>query len=522
MKSKSKEDLETSLRLLAKSSIVVFIALFLSKILAYIYRIVIARFYGPEVYGLFTLALMVIGFVGAFASLGLTDGLLRYIPLYRGKKKIDWIRFLYRIAASILLITSIASGALLYVLSDYISVNVFHNAGLTIYLQIFSFLIPISILSNLFLSILRAYEKIGWHSFIFNIIQSVVKVLALLIFIYLGISGIATVYSQFIATTSVLIFAYIVAKFTTKEIFLLPKSKGNKKILPEVFSYSWPIIFVSIVYSIFYWVDSFAIGFYQNVEAVGFYNAAVPIALLLSFVPELFMQLFFPMMTREYGQNRKTLIRQISKQVGKWIFMFNLPILLLILIFPGVIINLLFGAEYLVAENALRLLTIGAFLLTTFTVSQNLLSMAGKSKIILVNIVAITILNIILNMILVPIYGITGAAFSTMISFILLGLAFLIEAAYYLKIIPIRRKMINTLFAALIALSVLFLLRSLVEINLISIFLISITFLLVYFLLLLLFRSFDKHDLETARTIERRLFGRLRLTSTPTDGTKNI
>ena len=59
---KKKENLfDRSLVLLVKSSFVVFVGLFFSKICTYGYRIVVARYYGPEVYGLFALSLMVIG-----------------------------------------------------------------------------------------------------------------------------------------------------------------------------------------------------------------------------------------------------------------------------------------------------------------------------------------------------------------------------------------------------------------------------------------------------------------------------
>ena len=65
----------------------VFIGMFLSKIFVYLYRIIIARHYGSEVYGLFALSIMVIGWFRLVSGLGLKQGLLRYISLFRGKKE---------------------------------------------------------------------------------------------------------------------------------------------------------------------------------------------------------------------------------------------------------------------------------------------------------------------------------------------------------------------------------------------------------------------------------------------------
>ena len=86
MKNEQKE-IDKDLKLLAKSSIVIFAGIFFAKIFTYLYRIIIARNFGPEVYGLFSLAIMILGFFVAFSSLGLSEGLLRYISFYRGKKQ---------------------------------------------------------------------------------------------------------------------------------------------------------------------------------------------------------------------------------------------------------------------------------------------------------------------------------------------------------------------------------------------------------------------------------------------------
>ena len=61
MNKKDAKEVNQGLKILAKSSIIVFIGIFLSKILIYIYRIIIARNFGPEVYGLFSLAIIIMG-----------------------------------------------------------------------------------------------------------------------------------------------------------------------------------------------------------------------------------------------------------------------------------------------------------------------------------------------------------------------------------------------------------------------------------------------------------------------------
>lgn len=490
-------EFDTNLKLIAKSSVIVFFGIFISKIATYLYRILIARGYGAEVYGLFSLGLMAAGFVGAIASLGLVDGIIRYVPIYRGEGKKKEISFILNSTIKILLFFGIIGGLILYFTADFISLSLFKTASLAPYLRIFGLLIPFSQLSNFLLSLLRSYEKISSYSFNQNILQSCTKLGTIFLFILFGFNGLATVYSQFIAIIVSIIFSYFILR---KEFHSLLSSQAlskrlKKNIFSDLFSYSWPIMAVSIIYSVFYWVDSFTIGYFLGAEEVGFYNAAIPIAILLMFIPELFMQLFLPLINREYGMKNRETIKQLSKQVNKWIFMLNLPVFIIVFTFPGALINLLFGSEYLIAESSLRILSCGVFISSLSVVSQNLLSMSKKSKLLMINVIVATAINIILNFILVPRMGISGAAIGTSASFFLLSLFIVAESIYYEKFTPIRRKFLNILIAGLFSIFLLVLLRSFLEINLLISFILVFIFMIFYLLLIIIFKVLDKHDL---------------------------
>lgn len=505
----TEEQVNKSLKLLVKSSFIVFIGIFLSKIFIYIYRIIIARYFGPEIYGLFSLAIMIIGWFVAFSSLGLSHGLIRFIPIYREKKQINKIRHLVKFSAIFLFFSSIIAGTILFFSADFISLGLFHNVDLIIFLKIFSFLIPLWIFSHLLLSILMGFEKIAWHSFISNILQNITKVIAIVLFIFLGIKTNAIIFSYFLAFFSMFVVSYLICKYKISEIFGKYRLKKQIKLKTrkEFISYSWPIMFTGIIWSLFYWIDSFSIGYFKTVLEVGFYNAAVPIALLMIVAPELFMQLFFPMINREFSNKNWSVIKQLSQQVGKWIFIINLPIFLIIILFPGAIINTLFGSDYLIAENALRILAFGFFISSLFNISGNLINMLGKSKLILMNIVIASIINIILNAMLVPKYGINGAAISTTIVWILFSIAFLIQANYFISIIPIRRKIFKILLISLIPLCLLIFIKQFVTINLISLILLGLLFLLSYLLLIFITGCLDKNDFMILRSLKRKVIG---------------
>ncbi len=513
---KSKNQLPNILKHSFKTFLLIAVFLFLSKIFAYFYRIVIARYFGAEVYGLFSLALVVIGWFVAFAALGFNEGMVRYVSFYRGKKEINKIRYLFRFSSRILFVSTTIITLVSFFSAEYISINIFHNSDLTIFLKIFSVMIPFWIFALYFASIMRAFEKIKQQAFIESIIQNLAKLFGLIALIFLGLNTNSIIFSFFLGILLMFLSTYFYCKHKLPQIFVKPKidSKRKQDISKNFVSYSWPVMFFGIVSSIFYWTDSFAIGFFKSATEVGFYNAAIPIALLIGFAPELFMHLFLPLITKEFSQKNIKLIKELSKQIGKWIFMFNLPLFLLMMFFPGAIINILFGPEYLVAENALRFLLIGALFSSLFVISHNLISMAGKSRIIFYDILIATSINIFLNILLVPrptvfgldnSLGINGAAIATMISVIIFNLLFLFQAKYYISIIPFRRKMFNVLLASIAPFLFLMFLKKSMEITLLGVILLSLFFYLAYICLLFFLKGFDANDTLVLKDVTKKI-----------------
>jgi O-antigen/teichoic acid export membrane protein len=510
------ELLDKSLKGIFKSSIIVFAVLVFSKVFSYIYKIIIARTFGPEFYGLFSLLVVISGWLIAFSSLGLSDGLLRFIPLFRAKKQEEKIRYLFRFSAKVQLVSSIITAIILFFIADYLAINLFHNLELGFFLKVFSFFLPISVIAYLFLSIMRGSEKVTAFVLTYNLVPNFSRFLFLLFFVYLGFLGGAIVFSYCLGIAIMLMVAYIFCKNRLPELFLKVKIKEDSKssIRKELFSYSFPLLFFSIISAIFYWIDSISIGYLKSATEVGIYNAAVPIAMLLGMTVDLFNQLFFPMITRQYSNKKMDLVKSLSKNVTKWVFMINLPAFILFFFFPGVLIKLLFGVEYLGASNALRILLIGTFFSSITFISSNLLYTIGKSKIALSNLIISCIVNVTLNFILIPrefilgfdnSNGLIGAALATVISMVILGSLSVIQAAYYTRIFPFSKRIIRIALLLVVPFILLFYFQTKLNMTIITAIILTLGFLLVYLIFLLLFKGLDSKDKMIFRAIFKKI-----------------
>ena len=115
---KDENRITENLKLIVKSSFIVFIGLFLSKLFFYLYRLLIARFFGPEEYGVFSLAFSIFLFFALLFTFGLDKGLLRFISFYRGKNETDKIRHLISFSERVLFISSLSGALILFLLAE--------------------------------------------------------------------------------------------------------------------------------------------------------------------------------------------------------------------------------------------------------------------------------------------------------------------------------------------------------------------------------------------------------------------
>jgi O-antigen/teichoic acid export membrane protein len=301
---KNNKELDTSLKLIVKSSFIFFVGIIISKVLTYVFRVIIARYLHSEVYGLFSIASAITDCLTTVFALGLGAGLIRYISIYRGKKELSKINHLIKTSLIVVTFSGIIGGLFLFLISKYLSVNIFHDQNLIIFLKWFSIVIPFAVFSSIFINTLLAFEKIQLYSFVRNILYNIVELAVLIFLVLIGFGVNSLIFSYLAGALSLVISSFIFCKYALPSVFKkYSLNKDVKKQLnKELFSYSWPLIFLGLINFVFYSTDTFLIGYFQNASQVGIYNVAVPIASLLLIVPGLFILLFLPLITKEFAR----------------------------------------------------------------------------------------------------------------------------------------------------------------------------------------------------------------------------
>ena len=216
--------------------------------------------------------------------------------------------------------------------------------------------------------------------------------------------------------------------------------------------------------------------------------------------------IFLPVATELYGQNRIDDLRNAYRAVTKWVFTLTLPIFLLMALFSESIILIIFGAEYVSGALVLSILTTGFFIDAATGPVGNITQIYGRTKINMVCGFIGAGTNFTLNFLLIPVYGLKGAAIATASSYILMKIALLISVYRIAGMQPYKMSYLKPLFASIIAVLTVYVLTDyFLGVSFLILVVMFFVFLLLYFFLLLLFKSFEEEDLMIMRAVDERL-----------------
>jgi len=436
-----------NIKILTKGAGISFIGIILVTIFGYLFNVIIARYYGASQLGLYNIALAIITLLSPIALLGLNRGILRYLPIVieeNNKKKIRGILlFTFLVVISISFVLSIC----LYILSELIAISIFHNETLSLIIKLFSFILPFSSTMIILRNITLAYKNTKQKVLFEDVSQHIILILFALFSIILGFSIIGVVFGYMISVILVVIF-YLTSIW--KKTYLFDFKIRAQYISKELLNYSYPLLFASIILIAIKKTDILMIGYFRSSAEVGIYTIAIKTAMLLLIGLNSVNLIFGPMISSMHNKGQITELAGLYKTSTKWIFSISYPGLLIIILYSKEIMAL-FGKDFVVGYLVLIILGITQLINSATGSSGLIINMIGKSKVFLINQIVVFGINLSLNIILIPIYGIIGAAIATAIAIITVNLIRLAEVYYFLNIHPYKWTYLKPIGAGLIA-----------------------------------------------------------------------
>lgn len=388
---------------------------------SYLFTFLIIQFYNSKVLGIYTLSITILNISLMISLLGFDNLFLRLITKFSSKQEFTRIYNLYFKGFIITSCVALFIFLLLFYYSDYISHNIFSKEEMLLPIKIISFFIlPLSILS-LLSAIFRSNKNIIFYSFFKFLSIPFLSCIFIISYNFYDFDIIAPLISY---GTSILLSLglafYLFAKY---HFFPLLRNRDKKNAvknntIKSLLGQSLPFLIASSMLFLLKWSDSLMLGHYRSLEEVGVYSLTFKISSLIGIILIAVNSIAAPKFSDFYSLNQMNKFKEIINFSSKLIFWLALPLFLLIIFLSGLLLNF-FGQEYMIGKNTLIILCFSQFY-NTMCGSVGYILMMTDNQTIYTKIIFLSFtLNIILNIFLIPAYGILGAAFSSLISMIL-------------------------------------------------------------------------------------------------------
>lgn len=407
---------------LKKSGLITLLTQLSVFIFGFATSIILARVLGPEGKGIYTLIILIPAVLGMLGTLGIEIANV-YFSANRRYKLSDII--------SNSLISSIGLGLIIILLFWGLSTtNVFQgflaaNNIPLLYLWLAVFTVPIVLLSGFFNRILLGREEIIKFNSV-GIFQSVLQlglIVILLIVLAQGVFG--AVLSYIITAICVALLAILFVKRFGKINFSI-----NFGLLKESLRYGGKGYIGNVTQFLNYRLDIFLVAYFLDVAAVGFYVLAVGIVERLWMIPGSIGTVLFPRVSAIKDAQANQLTPKVSRHT--LFIVFVLSIILLVLARP--LIQFFFGTAFLPSVEPLMILLPGIVALSFAKVLTSDLAGRGRLEFGMWAAFVSLAVNIPLNLLLIPKWGIAGAAFASTVAYSIAALVVIIAFTKLAKV----------------------------------------------------------------------------------------
>lgn len=384
---------------------------------------IITKLLGAENYGIWAQIIVTLSLIAPIATLGLPYTLVRFLAAKKDKKEIqDGIYSVLTIISSVALVIFL----ILFFLSDPISS--FFGGG-KILVQILAFTVIFECLNLVLFNVFRAFQQIKKYS-CFVIFQTLGEIGLVATTVFLG-------YGLFGAILSLLIIRFI--------NFLIMGSLIIKKIgvkipkflrIKEYLHFGLPTIPGSVSSWIVQSSDKYLIGYFLGAFFVGCYAPAYIIgnSIVLFITPLGFV--LPAVLSKSFDENKINEVTTYLKYSLKYFLMLAIPSVFGLSILSKQLL-IIFSTPEIASQSYLvvPLVALGILLFGSYAIISQIISLVKKTVIIGKIWLAVAFLNLGLNFIFIPKFGIIGAALTTFIAY---TLAFILTYYYSLKEIQFR------------------------------------------------------------------------------------
>jgi O-antigen/teichoic acid export membrane protein len=378
---------------------------------------------GANLYGIWSLINVTVSLIVPFAMLGFSVSIIRFLAAEKdiGKARDDFFS-----ACIIVFISGVVFASLLWVLSDYLALAIFKDADASGFIRLGSALVLINSLYPVIVAFFRMRRKIGVYTAL-NLSQHGLQVGLAVSAILLGYS-LGGVITAFIIS-GVLVIAISLPLIFRQTGFQFPRFSHMKSYL----KWGIPLTPNSALLWIMQVSDRYMVSYFLGVAAAGTYSATYAIGQYASFALAPLGIVLYPTLSKTYDEGHHNETANYLKYSLKYLMMVAIPSAFGLAILAKPLLEILTTPEFVSGSTVVPWVAAGTVLNCFYQIGIYIIHLVGKTSITVRLLGTSAVLNVILNLILIPRLGIVGAAVATLVAYAVLGMLTLTVTRRYLR-----------------------------------------------------------------------------------------
>ncbi|MGH7787073.1 MAG: flippase [Candidatus Binatia bacterium] len=420
-------------------------------------QVVIARLLGVDGFGLYAIGWTTVRIGGLIAPLGLDQGVLRYGSIHWDTDRAS-LRTLVLHALALAASAGVAIGAILYASAPLLADRIFGKPELIPILRWFAPAFALIAGLKVAAAATRLSRNLKWSVYAEELAQPAANLVLFFLFTLAGDELVGAVTATVASFGVGLVLALVYLRRLLRGSFSPPRASAA--LAQRLLVFSVPASAAGVCTALIMWSDVLMVGHYLSAAEVGIYQAASSVSMLFSFILGGFVAIFAPMIGELHARGEIARLQELFRLATKWTLYLTVPLFLVICLASEELMVVVFGRDFAPAATPLVILASGQMVNVATGTAALLLVMTGGQKRWLLLSLLMLVLALALNWVLIPRFGLPGAAFATAISLTCLFGLGLLHVRTTLGIWPYDQRCLKLLLPALLVVGANILIRS--------------------------------------------------------------
>ena len=416
-----------------------------SQVLRFAMVVLLARLLDTAQVGLYFQAFAFLAILGLLSLSGFQSALTRFVAVFRVDKDHASLRGTLRLGLGLPTVSAVVLGAVLFAVSSRLAEGVFHDPRLASPLRFVAVALPATVLTDAALSATRGFKTMRPYAVVGLIFEPASRLLLtwVLVAVGFGLSG---------AMFGLVVTNVVAAVLAVRAIRRLagPPTTPARYRWRRLLSFSTVSWVSSLASTGLLWADTILLGIYGSASDVAVYQVATRLTLLVMIFMHSLNASFAPRVADLYRSGDRTNLSKLYSLVTSWIVRLSLPAFVLIMVFPVQLLSI-FGEEFTAGASITVLLAVGTLFDVVSGPCGHMLVMSGRPALTMANNLCGLLLNIGLNIWLIPRLGLVGAGIAWAASLAFINVARLTQVWFTMKMLPFDKGFVKGAIGAIAA-----------------------------------------------------------------------